>query len=121
MKEQNDMFYLKKENVDLIQEFLKSLIDTLEVSIKEMAEQTEKMEDADSKEEWQKLVNELKIKYKIARCNVGDEIQNLKIKLDVLFSEIPHNIKNLEVLREEFSDKQMYILCINLRSNLKKL
>lgn len=120
MREQNDMVYLKEENVDLIQEFLKSLIDTLKVSMREETELINKMKDVDSKEELKQLVNELDIKQKTARYNIEDDIQNLKIKLDVLFSEIPCNLKNLEVLREEISDKQMYILCINLQSNLKK-
>lgn len=91
-KKNDDMVYLEKEE-DMVSELLQPLVDVLKLSIEENTKPEEILH------------------------NMDYEIQQLSIKLRVIFSELSLNADTLESLRDDFSDKQMYILCMNLLSN----
>lgn len=91
-KKNDDMVYLEKEE-DMVSELLQPLVDVLKLSIEENTKPEEILH------------------------NMDYEIQQLSIKLRVIFSELSLNADTLECLRDDFSDKQMYILCMNLLSN----
>lgn len=94
-KKDDDMVYLEKEKEDMVSELLQPLVDVLKLSIEENTKPEEILH------------------------NMDYEIQQLSIKLRVIFSELSLNADTLESLRDDFSDKQMYILCMNLLSNKK--
>lgn len=95
MKKNDDMVYLKKEKEDVVSELLQPLEDVLKISIEENMKQEEILH------------------------NMDYEIQQLNIKLRVIFSGLSLNADMLESLRDDFSDKQMHILCLNLLSDKK--